>query len=156
MDINQMVSAIRYMIAQRAALVDMEEALVKVQSAEALVEQATKDATAIRTQITQDSADAASAQMVAQAQLDATQAQLEALQGQVQAVVQTHQEVATAYQQTTQHQAEDLSAFQAASITAQAQLSDVKGNIERASVELDLIKKEIAKRQAILDQLRGA
>ena len=155
MDINQMVSAIRYMIAQRAALVDMEEVLVKVQSAEALVEQATKDATAIRTQITQDSADAARAQMVAQAQLDATQAKLEALQGQVQATRQAQQETLATHQQTTQDQAGVLSAFQVESAKATAQLDEMKGNIERASVDLACMKKEIEKRQAILDQLRG-
>ena len=51
MDINQSISALRYMIAQRQALVDLEEILTRIQDADKVVADANKDRDAALAQV---------------------------------------------------------------------------------------------------------
>jgi hypothetical protein len=155
MDTNQLLSTIRYMISQRTALVDMEDALQKVVHAEEIVAQATKEEVAIRAQIVQEQADAAQAQMVAQAKLDAFQGKLEALQAAIQETTQLHQARTQELHDLTQTHVAKVEEVTAATKVLSEQHSQVKQQVADALLELDTIKVEAKKRQAILDQLKG-
>lgn len=155
MDTNQLVGVIRHMIAQRQALMYMDEALSNVLQADEAVAQAKKDRATILSQIEQDKAGLAQETQKQQSELDSIRAAVRDAQktlNECQQAIKARQASITTLNAEYTSQSE---ANRAKLAELAAQMIAAKVEYDAVAAQLVFVKADFDRYNGILSQLKG-